>query len=188
MNWWRRVVAAGAVLAGGCCRPALADAQDSASVAAADSMAQHMLSVDRLMHALGVTVCLDNQTASFVRLGLDSTTVAIVKAHEAKHREQAERFANDCERYIKWYYAPVGMLAAEAEAYMTDLCVAVAHGADPVELRRDYALRIASYFGSGANQLSIHEAMAKYEACPLDHTANLAPHGARITILPGWEP
>ena len=176
------------MLAGGCFGPALAHAQDGARVAAADSMARHMLSVDRLMHALGVTVCLNHQIASFVRVGLDSTTAAIVNAHEAKHREQAERFANDCERYLEWYYTPVGMLAAEAEAYMTDLCVAVAHGADPVELRRDYAQRIAGYLGSAANQLSIREAMAKYDICPPDHTTNLSPHRSRVTMMPLWEP
>jgi hypothetical protein len=188
MSWWRRVVAAGAVLAGACSWPALAQAQYSGRVATADSMARHTLSADRLMHALGVTVCLNNQIASFVRLGLDSTTAAIVNAHEAKHREQAQRFAKDCERYLEWYSTPVGMLASEAEAYMADLCVAVAHGADPVELRRDYAQRIAGYLGSAANQLSIREAMAKYDSCPLDHTTNRSTHRSRATMLPGWEP
>jgi hypothetical protein len=150
-------------------------------------MVRHMLSVDRLMHALGVTVCLNNQIASFVRVGLDSTTAAIVNAHEAKHREQAERFANDCARYLEWYYSPAGMLAAEAEAYMADWCVAVAYGADPVELRRDYAQRIAGYLGSAANQLSIRDAMARYDICPQDHTTNLSPHRSRVTMMPLWE-
>lgn len=133
------------------------------------------VTVQELYDDTGVTLCYNDQTFSFVRDSLPRDVDSVVRVHERKHREQAARFGNDCARWIAYYNTPVGMLESEAEAYMTDLCVAVSLGADPITVRQDYAEKIARYFGSGANQLSIREAMAKYDRCPLGANANLVP-------------
>lgn len=145
------------------------------------------LAVTDLAEFNGFTVCHDGRTFSFTLDTLSFAETNVVNVHEAKHREQAGRFGNDCTRFYAWYDSPVGKLDSEAEAYMADLCVAVAYGADPLEIRQNYARRIARYFGGGVNQLQIVEAMRKFDQCPIDSSFYLAPDTARTFVMPGWQ-
>lgn len=164
---------------------------------AGQSCAQNLVSSDTfatansvLADAYGVTICYRGTAYSFERADLGYAELNIVRAHEAVHRKQATRYAT-CDAFYAVYRTPAGMLALEAEAYMTDICVAEAYGADPIEQRRDYAERLSRYFGGGeVNALEIRRAMAAADTvCPIKPADLLAADSAHTTIImPGWTP
>jgi hypothetical protein len=103
----------------------------------------------------GLTWCDGGQAVSRIRADVqDSLVRAQLEAHEAVHREQASAFSS-CEAFLERLTSARRVIDAELPAYCAQWRVAVAQGGDPVELRRDFAWRIAAQSGAMENRLQV---------------------------------
>jgi hypothetical protein len=103
----------------------------------------------------GLTWCDGGQAVSRIRADVqDSLVRAQLEAHEAVHRTQASAFSS-CEAFLAGLTSAHRVIDAELPAYCAQWRVAVAQGADPVELRRDFAWRIAAQSGAMENRLQV---------------------------------
>ena len=104
---------------------------------------------------LGLTRCEGGMAVSRLRPDVtDSTLVAEVEAHEAVHRGQAAAYPS-CEAFVATLTSARRVIEVELPAYCAQWQVAVAHGADSVATRREYAWRIAAQSGAMENRLEI---------------------------------
>jgi hypothetical protein len=103
----------------------------------------------------GLTWCDGGQVVSRIRADVqDSLVRAQLEAHEAVHRAQASAFSS-CEAFLARLTSARRVIDAELPAYCAQWRVAVAQGGQPVELRRDFAWRIAAQSGAMENRLQV---------------------------------
>ena len=103
----------------------------------------------------GLTWCVAGEAVSRIREDVrDSLVRRELEAHEAVHREQAKAFGS-CERFLAGLTSARGIIDAELPAYCAQWRVAVEQGAEPGELRREFAWRIAAQSGAMENRLDI---------------------------------
>jgi hypothetical protein len=103
----------------------------------------------------GLTWCDGGQAVSRIRADVqDSLVRAQLDAHEAVHRAQASSLSS-CETFLAGLTSARRVIDAELPAYCAQWRVAVAQGSDPVELRRDFAWRIAAQSGAMENRLQV---------------------------------
>ena len=105
---------------------------------------------------LGLTHCEAGRAVTRMRADVRDTLLrAQLEAHEAVHRRQAEQFAT-CEAFAASLGTARQIIEVELPAYCAQWGVAVAQGVDTVDLRRDFAWRIAAQ--SGAIGISLDSA------------------------------
>lgn len=103
----------------------------------------------------GLTWCEAGQPVSRIRADVrDSLLRAQLEAHEAVHREQAKAHGS-CEHFLAGLTSARRIIDAELPAYCAQWRVAVGQGAEPGELRREYAWRIAAQSGAMENRLDV---------------------------------
>ena len=103
----------------------------------------------------GLTWCEAGEAVSRIREDVrDSLVRRELEAHEAVHREQAKAFGS-CERFLAGLTSARRIIDAELPAYCAQWRVAVEQGAEPGELRREFAWRIAAQSGAMENRLDI---------------------------------
>jgi len=113
---------------------------------------------------LGLTHCEAGRAVTRMRPDIRDTLLqAQLEAHEAVHRGQAEQFAT-CEDFTASLATARHIINAELPAYCAQWRVAVAQGVDTMDLRRDYAWRIAAQSGAMENRLQV---LQRFEVeCP----------------------
>jgi hypothetical protein len=84
----------------------------------------------------------------------DSLLREQLEAHEAVHRAQAEAFGT-CEAFLASLTSARRIIDAELPAYCAQWRVAVGHGSEAAETRRNFAWRIAAQSGAMENRLEI---------------------------------
>ena len=104
------------------------------------------ISFDELTGYAGVTICWKGRAWSYIAEGMDSMSAAETRAHEAKHREQMQRYPS-CTAFAEWYATPKGQISAETEAYAAGLCRWVELGGDGVSRRRSIQQLLERNFG-----------------------------------------
>ena len=103
----------------------------------------------------GLTWCEAGEAVSRIREDVrDSLVRRELEAHEAVHREQAKAFGS-CERFLAGLTSARRIIDAELPAYCAQWRVAVEQGAEPGELRREFAWRIPAQSGAMENRLDI---------------------------------
>ena len=103
----------------------------------------------------GLTHCDSGRAVTRMRADIQDTLVrAQLEAHEAVHRAQAGKFAT-CEAFTASLATARHIIDAELPAYCAQWRVAVAQGVDTIDLRRDYAWRIAAQSGAMENRLQV---------------------------------
>jgi hypothetical protein len=113
---------------------------------------------------LGLTHCEAGHAVTRMRADVRDTLLrAQLEAHEAVHRRQAEQFAT-CEAFAASLGTARQIIQVELPAYCAQWGVAVAQGVDTVDLRRDFAWRIAAQSGAMENRLQIQQRLE--QECP----------------------
>jgi hypothetical protein len=97
-----------------------------------------------LQHVVGFTFCLNGQGHTFISPNQSFLDLVDTDAHEAKHREQMQRYPS-CKAFDESTHSLKGQILTEAEAYAAGVCAQVEHGlGDPkLSLEREYAERIS---------------------------------------------
>jgi hypothetical protein len=114
---------------------------------------------------LSLTRCEAGRAVTRVRSDMrDSLVLAQLEAHEAVHRAQASAYPT-CEAFLSSIGSARHVVDVELPAYCAQWRVAVAQGADSVEVRREYAWRIAAQSGAMENRLDILQRFRR--ECPL---------------------
>jgi hypothetical protein len=104
---------------------------------------------------LGLTHCDSGRAVTRMRADIRDTLLrAQLEAHEAVHRAQANKFTT-CEAFTASLATARHIIDAELPAYCAQWRVAVAQGVDTMDLRRDYAWRIAAQSGAMENRLQV---------------------------------
>jgi hypothetical protein len=103
----------------------------------------------------GITRCEGGQAISRIRADVqDSLLRAQLEAHEAVHRAQAAAFPS-CEAFLAGITSARQIIDVELPAYCAQWLVAVGHGAEPLETRREFSWRIAAQSGAMENRLQV---------------------------------
>jgi hypothetical protein len=103
----------------------------------------------------GITRCEGGRAVSRIRADVRDTLLrAQLEAHEAVHRAQAAAFPT-CEAFMANLTTARRIIDVELPAYCAQWRVAVAQGAEPVEMRREFAWRIAAQSGAMENRLEV---------------------------------
>ena len=115
---------------------------------------------------LAYTMCgeeLNDSAFTTFRPGTDSLPYfGAIEAHEAIHRQQAQRFAN-CHAAANWYRDSARHAAQdEAEAYAETLRWLVAHGEDEYQWRSTFVAIMYSMFGGKVNVGEINDLLNKF--------------------------
>jgi len=104
---------------------------------------------------LGLTRCESGRAVTRMRSDVrDTLVLAQLEAHEAVHRAQAETYST-CEAFVASIRSARRVVDIELPAYCAQWLVAVAQGGDSVEIRREYAWRIAAQSGAMENRLDV---------------------------------
>ena len=104
---------------------------------------------------VGLTHCEAGRAVTRMRPDIRDTLLqAQLEAHEAVHRAQAAQFAT-CEDFTASLATARQIIEVELPAYCAQWRVAIAQGVDTMDLRRDYAWRIAAQSGAMENRLQV---------------------------------
>jgi hypothetical protein len=104
---------------------------------------------------LGLTRCEAGRAVTRMRPDIRDTLLqAQLEAHEAVHRVQAEWFAT-CEAFTASLATARQIIEVELPAYCAQWRIAVIQGVDTMDLRRDFAWRIAAQSGAMENRLQV---------------------------------
>jgi hypothetical protein len=103
----------------------------------------------------GITQCERGRAVIRIRADVrDSLLRAQLEAHEAVHLAQAAAFPS-CEAFVAGLTSARQIIDIELPAYCAQWRVAVGQGAEPVEMRREFAWRIAAQSGAMENRLQV---------------------------------
>jgi hypothetical protein len=104
---------------------------------------------------LGLTRCESGRVVTRMRPDVrDTLVLAQLEAHEAVHRAQAQAYST-CEAFVGSIRSARQVVDVELPAYCAQWRVAVAQGGDSVEIRQEYAWRIAAQSGAMENRLDV---------------------------------
>jgi hypothetical protein len=117
---------------------------------------------------LGLTRCESGRAVTTMRPDVrDTMVLAQLEAHEAVHRAQAAAYST-CESFLASLRSARQVVDVELPAYCAQWRVAVGQGGDTVEIRREYAWRIAAQSGAMENRLDVQQRFrAECEVTPV---------------------
>ncbi|MGH7498260.1 MAG: hypothetical protein ACREL3_05345 [Gemmatimonadales bacterium] len=114
---------------------------------------------------LSLTRCEAGRAVTVTRADVrDSLLLAQLEAHEAVHRAQASAFPT-CEAFAASLRTARQVIDVELPAYCVQWRLAVAQGVDSVEMRREFAWRIAAQSGAMENRLDVLQRFRR--ECPI---------------------